>query len=407
MICLLTRPAWPVDDDGTDPAVLLARELRALGDDVVVLTGRRGWRSRDRSDRGLVRPVGWATGGHALRSVTYGMAAWLWLVRHRRQVTVAHLHGGDLGVVIAGLAAQRLGIPTLYKVTRLGEDDPATVSTRHLRGWREEVIGRSLVVAVTPAIRDACLAAGVPATSIVEVPDGVDMTRFRPPTPLERRARRGALRVGADTLVACALGSVDSGTDLDALLRSWALVPDPALLLVIAPPPTDPSAPLPDRVRFVGAHPRPEEVLHGADVFVHLSTEPQPPVELLEAAACGLPAVVHQLPGSTDHVVASGVTGILVDGSQPSAVAAALRRLRDPSERQRLGAAARADVEARFSSEAVARRYRLAYHLVDRLPVGHMAAARGRAPARPRTESPTAPTSPAPKAPAHTRHAAH
>lgn len=51
--------------------------------------------------------------------------------------------------------------------------------------------------------------------------------------------------------------------------------------------------------------------------------------------------------------------------------------MRDPAIRQRMGAAATANVAPRFGIEAVAPRYRSAYQLLAaRLPVGHRAASR-------------------------------
>jgi len=389
MICLVTRLVPPASSSSGAQAVLLARELRAQGDDVVVLAGRSHWRSA--GDRRQQRQVGAPVGGHTLRTLSFGAAAARWIFSHRSEISVVHLYGGSLGVVIAGLAAQALGLPTLYQVTRVGYDDPASVSKRHLHAWREEVISRSLVVATTPAMRDACVLAGLPSTSVIELPHGIDLHRFRPPTALERRGRRAALGVGADVLVACTVGPVAPRTVLDDLLRAWASAPHPSLLLVLGEVLIEPTEPPSAKVRFVGSHPRPEEVLHGADLVVHLSTEEGSPSALLEAAACGLPAVARWLPGTTDHVVADGTTGLLVDGARSSEVAAAVRRLRDPATRQRMGAAATANVAARFGIEAVAPRYRSAYQLAARLPVGHRAAPRraGR-PLPPRTLEPAA-----------------
>lgn len=371
---MVTRLVPPAESSNGGQAVLLASELRAQGDDVLVLAGRSHWRPR--GDRRARREVGVPVGGHTLRALSFGVAAALWLLGHRREISVVHLYGGSLGVVIAGLAAQALGLPTLYQVTRLGYDDPASASKRHLHSWREEVISRSLVVAASPAIRDACVLAGLPSTSVVELPHGIDLDRFRPPTALERRARRAALGVGADVLVACTVGPVEARAGLDDLLRAWASAPHPSLLLVLGEILIEPTEPPSAEVRFVGSHPRPEEVLHGADLFVLLSTEEGFPSALLEAAACGLPAVVGRLPGTTDHVVADGTTGVLVDGDRPHEVAVAVRRLRDPAIRQRMGAAATANVAARFGIETVAPRYRSAYQLAARLPVGHRAASR-------------------------------
>ena len=73
------------------------------------------------------------------------------------------------------------------------------------------------------------------------------------------------------------------------------------------------------------------------------------PVVLMEAMAAGLPVVAGRLPTITE-LVKHETTGLLVDGDDPAAVAAALARLaREPELRRRLAEAGRAHVAEEFS----------------------------------------------------------
>ncbi len=81
------------------------------------------------------------------------------------------------------------------------------------------------------------------------------------------------------------------------------------------------------------------------------------PMSVLEAMACGCPAVVPDAWGS-DEIVDHGRTGLVyrrADG--PEAIHAALLELRDPATHASMSRAARQAVEARFSLEAVTARY--------------------------------------------------
>jgi glycosyltransferase involved in cell wall biosynthesis len=80
------------------------------------------------------------------------------------------------------------------------------------------------------------------------------------------------------------------------------------------------------------------------------STQPDPlPNSALEAAAAGC-CVVAAAHGGLPEIVSDGATGVLVTPGDPAALTAALARLRDdPALRARLGAAAAADVRARFA----------------------------------------------------------
>lgn len=79
------------------------------------------------------------------------------------------------------------------------------------------------------------------------------------------------------------------------------------------------------------------------------------PLFLLEAAACGRPAVTSDMPGCRDAVV-DGQTGFIVPARDAAPLTAALRRLIvDPALRARMGAAGRERVVAHFSDERVIR----------------------------------------------------
>jgi glycosyltransferase involved in cell wall biosynthesis len=75
------------------------------------------------------------------------------------------------------------------------------------------------------------------------------------------------------------------------------------------------------------------------------------PVSLMEAAACGRPAVATAV-GGVPELVADGVTGLLVAPGDSLGLADALERLlRHPALRAAMGQAARARAERLFSLE--------------------------------------------------------
>jgi len=72
-------------------------------------------------------------------------------------------------------------------------------------------------------------------------------------------------------------------------------------------------------------------------------------IVFLEAAASGKPAVAGRS-GGAEEAVADGVTGLLVEGREPKAVALAIARLlRDPPAMAKMGAAGRTRVEQGFT----------------------------------------------------------
>jgi len=105
-----------------------------------------------------------------------------------------------------------------------------------------------------------------------------------------------------------------------------------------------------DRVVFAGYRTQDyADVLRSIDVFTYLVPGSDGTCRaLLEAAACGIPAVVTPR-GALPEIVLDGETGLVVP-EEPEALARAWRALLEDSEqRRRLGESARARAQAEFS----------------------------------------------------------
>jgi glycosyltransferase involved in cell wall biosynthesis len=122
-----------------------------------------------------------------------------------------------------------------------------------------------------------------------------------------------------------------------------------------------------DRCRFVGyqAEGRALEFMRGSAVVVNPSYTEGLPTSVLEAALLGR-AILASNVGGTPEVVADRRSALLFPAGDLEALRAGMAMLlADPGLRSRLGAAARAEVIARFDRSAGARRFaELARHLV-------------------------------------------
>ncbi|MYI06151.1 MAG: glycosyltransferase, partial [Gemmatimonadetes bacterium] len=109
-----------------------------------------------------------------------------------------------------------------------------------------------------------------------------------------------------------------------------------------------------DRVRFAGFVPEDEKAELLARSWVHVLTSPREGwgIASLEASACGTPSVVSDSPGLRE-TVRHGETGVIVPHGDVEALAGALARVMDPSERDRMGKAAR-EMAVGFSWDRVA-----------------------------------------------------
>ncbi|MGZ3621353.1 MAG: glycosyltransferase, partial [Candidatus Binataceae bacterium] len=111
-----------------------------------------------------------------------------------------------------------------------------------------------------------------------------------------------------------------------------------------------------EAVRMVGRVGDTRAILWALDIFAMPSLSEGLGVALLEAMACGLPAVASRVGGIVD-AMDEGRTGMLVAAEDTDALAGALARLSaNAPARVAMGAAARARADEHFSMASMARR---------------------------------------------------
>ena len=195
-------------------------------------------------------------------------------------------------------------------------------------------------------------------SKLVEMPNGVDGELF---SPGPRTGRRESLGIPSDATVAAFVATLDRAHHfkrLDVAIEAIKRVDGVHLIVAGGGDLLEDfrakasAAGVGDRVHFLGAVPHAElpGVLRDADLFL-LTTEPPESfgIVVIEAMACGLPAIASDYPG-VRAVVDDGETGIVVKRNEPAAVAAALARLAgDADSRAAMGAAGRAKAEARWN----------------------------------------------------------
>lgn len=95
-----------------------------------------------------------------------------------------------------------------------------------------------------------------------------------------------------------------------------------------------------------------------ATVFCHTSLEEAQPMVLLEALSAGLPVVAGAQSGGVPWTLFDGKAGRLVDVREPQAIAqAVIDAIDDPTTTVAKGFDVRAELQARYSPEAVAKKY--------------------------------------------------
>jgi glycogen synthase len=122
------------------------------------------------------------------------------------------------------------------------------------------------------------------------------------------------------------------------------------------------------RIEGAVAHEELPALLREASVCVVPSRWENLPYACIEAMACARPVVASRV-GGLSETIADETDGLLVPPDDPSALASAISRLLDDrSLADRLGAAARTAIEARFATRAVAEQMAQVYETVAQSP---------------------------------------
>lgn len=197
------------------------------------------------------------------------------------------------------------------------------------------------------------------AAPVTVIPNGVDLDRFRPPTPAERARTHPPANASDGALRVLFVGHEFDRKGLPLVIAALAEVPDARLTVVGGAPAAHREASahaercgVGDRVEFAGAT-DPAPYLQATDVFVLPSAYESSGLVFLEALACGVPVLATAVGVAPERVV-DGVNGFLV-ARDPADIARRLRQLAG-ADRAAMATAARASV-ADLGWDRIAARY--------------------------------------------------
>jgi glycosyltransferase involved in cell wall biosynthesis len=321
--------------------------------------------------RWLPRRLFWRFGLGGAYDIEQTTFAWR-LVKYLRKEKVDLLHVQDPGVAIWVQKARRLGLVHTRTILAHGTEEPPEFLQRidylqHLAPWHLE----------------DTRVAGVGKPAWTAIPNFIDTELFRPGRCDSLREELG---IPAEAIVVLCVAAIKrhhkridyllsecsricphpsplpegKGTPMKKFFGEDTGTRPPVWLLVAGgwEKETDELVSegrrlLGDRVRFLVRFPRERmpELYRAADLFVLCSLKEMMPIALLEAAASGLPCLVHQHPIMQWMV---GPGGEAIDMEQPGSLAAALARLASDHERRvRLGVQAREHCVENFSRDRV------------------------------------------------------
>jgi glycosyltransferase involved in cell wall biosynthesis len=275
------------------------------------------------------------------------------------------LHTHNLGPLIYGSLASALGLRCAILHGEHSLLPPYDREPRRLRQrlWFYRSCRR--IHTVSNGLRDELIGFGFPGNKIVAVLNGVDTDRFAPGS---RAAARRKIGLPETALVLGIVGRFgpfkQHGLLIEAFNRMAVRWRDVHLLMVgdggterdrvKAQVQASPAA---ARIHFAGLQQDLPPFYQAMDLLSVPSYNEGMSNAVLEAMACGVPALTHALPGHTE-VIRNGEDGCVADLASVEKLHGELEKLlADPVRLAKMGQAARENVASRFSLKLMIRNY--------------------------------------------------
>jgi len=227
------------------------------------------------------------------------------------------------------------------------------------------------VVAISTEIRAALLSRGVSGARIHDIPNAVDLKKFRPVSVEEKLRLCAKLLLPSDKTLVIYAGRLSRAKGLPMLIEAWPALIErhPELCLVVVGSGRisfdncedyvkefSRAHHLENQVRFFDETSHVHEYLQAADLFIFPTEYEGFSLALVEALGCGLPVVVTSV-GAAPDLIQEGQNGFLFPPQDSAAMVTALEAALTARQRwPEIGAAARASV-TRFDLAVVADQY--------------------------------------------------
>lgn len=257
------------------------------------------------------------------------------LYKYRHDFAVIHVHGVGRLSSVAIRFAKLFNKQVFIKVTTAGHifKKPNSKLKELLQTalpFRQQKLKllqkADGMIAISREIRNELENNGFPATSIADIPNGVDTARYHPVDLENKNNLRIKLGLPVDRRIFVYTGKLTRRKGIDTLMTAWSktLHAKTAGLLVMLGSGhgqaddlegyiqnTVKEQCLEQSVVTVGDVDNVAEYLQAGDIFVFPSRREGLPNSLLEAMACGLQCIASDIGGNSDLITA-GINGYLV-----------------------------------------------------------------------------------------------
>lgn len=366
-IVMVSAGFWPAFGGAERQALELSAVLAARGHRVTVLTRRLASLAAQEVFRGVTIRRLPVFGSGPLDAFFFMFGSFAWLMLHWTEWDAVHAHLAGSPALAAALAGRLLGRPVLAKLGGGRGIGELAVSSK--TGWgRMKLRALSLlrphfIAVVADLVEEAREFLGPIPIEIL--PNGVDTRVYSPAA--HKNEIRNRLGWPAGLPVFLYTGRFSPEKRLPWFLRLWREAAGDDAIAVLVGDGSDKSAIEAEaalaggRIRVLAARADLADVYAAADVFFLPSTSEGLSNALLEAMSSGLAPLASAV-GGTAQTIEDGRTGLLFGRDDVEALSVGIRRLvKEKGLAERLGRAARAEVEAHYTMDRVTLRLEALY----------------------------------------------
>jgi glycosyltransferase involved in cell wall biosynthesis len=328
-----------------------------------------------------------------IRYLTYALQTCQKLFAEKNSLDIIHLHSIRPFYFLILALAKLLRKPIVLCPTLIGHDDPMSLKKKPFLWQVEGKLYRfyEKIICKSTAMRESCRSAGIPDSFVTSITGAVPCADANSPfqparDPAEVRREREALHLPPDSFIVTFVGHIQERKGCDLLFDAWEKLLKEnsfaAHLMLVGP--YNPNGEggfaaklravvktaAEKRILFIGQvnYTEVPRYLRASDCFVFPSKRESLGKAVIEAMACGVPAICTRIPGVTEDIIDDGVDGIILDQRDAAELARTVLRLHDDAGlRQKLSANAIRKVRDKFSIAVVARKHLELYcELVNR-----------------------------------------
>jgi sugar transferase (PEP-CTERM/EpsH1 system associated) len=306
----------------------------------------------------------------------HGAKLWPRLVRELKRMQPAVVHTRNLAALEMQPAAWWAGVPArVHGEHGRDVEDPDGISVKHqwIRRVYRPFVHRTIALS-RDLERYLLERVGHSPSAVTQIYNGVDATRFAPPVGVPRAPVQGSPFNDPSLWVIGTVGRMQTVKAQPLLAQAFvrAVQAHPQAtaawrLVLVGDGPLRgeteavlTQAGLRERAWFAGERADVPDLLRGLDCFALPSLAEGISNTILEAMACARPVVATDVGGNAE-LVRAGVTGCIVPPGDADALAQGLLQAAHEAPAQGWGEAGRAEVERRFSLQAMVAAYQRVY----------------------------------------------